>query len=202
MLQAVLLGLGLAVPHLPAARRVEPTMAPHMPAVRRLEPTVVARRLPPPTMMAEREPFDMKFELPKLGKVRLRFKPLFAQSEAVVVTYQLPFELGVENKGGSAVCTKAGPGGEAVGDVLRYSTQWKLDTPNEGSVLGSAASISGNLSWQIGLFDVARATTWQEVVDVLTSNVKERVRRAPQGRLPPPPPLPFTRAPSSYSLAG
>ena len=43
------------------------------------------------------------------------------RSEAVVVKYQGPFGLNVENQGGQAVCTKDGAGGEKVGDILSES---------------------------------------------------------------------------------
>lgn len=104
----------------------------------------------------------------------MRFKPIFASSEAVVVKYDLPFGLNVENKGGKAVCTKAGSGGELEGDVLRYTTEWKLGLPEGDGLVTTAASFGGALSWQLGLFDVNKATSWQEVVDALTSNTPER----------------------------
>ena len=69
----------------------------------------------------------------------------------------------MENKGGEAVCTKDGDGGERVGDVLRYTTQWEMGLPPAGSIYGTLGSFSGALSWQLGLFDVAKATAWEEV---------------------------------------
>ena len=56
--------------------------------------------------------------------------------------YSIPFGLNVENQGGEglqkgkvvrAVCTKAGPGGEKVGDVLRYCTEYKMQLAGSGS---------------------------------------------------------------------
>jgi hypothetical protein len=67
--------------------------------------------------------------LPTTAFVRARsnrFKPLFDESECVVVKYDLPFGLNVENQKGVAVCTKAGTGGEIEGDVLRYCTEWNI----------------------------------------------------------------------------
>ena len=54
---------------------------------------------------------------------------MFEESEAVVVKYPIPFGLNVENKNGQAVCTKDGEGGERVGDVLRYTTNWSMQLP-------------------------------------------------------------------------
>ena len=116
--------------------------------------------------MAEREPFDMKVDIPPRGTCNLRFKPLFEASEAVVVKYAIPFGLNVENQGGKAVCTKDGEGGEKAGDVLRYTTKWELGLPPQGkggSIVGTVASFAGGLSWQLGLLDVAKATEWDEV---------------------------------------
>ena len=72
--------------------------------------------------MAERDPFELVLNLEQKGKpvkCNLKFKPIIAASEAIVVEYGMPFGLNVENKGGRAVCTKAGTGGEQPGDVLR-----------------------------------------------------------------------------------
>ena len=68
---------------------------------------------------------------------------LTVPSEYIAVRYKVPFELSVEPKQNLAVCTKDGPGGEKVGDVLRYSSQWKMGLP-EGEGLGAtAAAFSG-----------------------------------------------------------
>ena len=83
-------------------------------------------RTPAPCMMAAREPFKLVVNLPPRGKASLKFKPTFEASEAVVVRYGMPFGLNVENKGGRAVCTKDGAGGEKVGDVLRYCTEFTM----------------------------------------------------------------------------
>ncbi len=109
-----------------------------------------------------------------VGKAQLRFKPLLPESEAVLVRYNLPFGLNVEQQGGRAVCTKEGTGGERPGDVLRYTTNWKLALPDGDGIGATAALASGQVSWRIGLFDVAKAKTWDEVVEALTSNTQER----------------------------
>ena len=72
-------------------------------------------------MQGAREPFKLALDLGKNGKGQLKFKPMFPESEAVVVKYQVPFGLNVENQGGQAVCTKDGAGGEKVGDILSES---------------------------------------------------------------------------------
>jgi len=95
-------------------------------------------------------------------------------SEIVEVRYKIPFELSVEPKNNMAVCTKDGTGGEKVGDILRYSTQWSLGLPRGGGVVDTALSFSGSASWQISMFDVLKASSWNEVVEALTSNTQQR----------------------------
>ena len=69
-------------------------------------------------MQSGREAFKLALDLGKNGKGQLKFKPMFPESEAVVVKYKVPFGLNVENKDGRATCTKDGDGGEKVGDIL------------------------------------------------------------------------------------
>lgn len=95
-------------------------------------------------------------------------------SEIVEVRYKLPFGLDVEPKGGKAVCTKDGPGGEKVGDILRFTTQWTMGLPRGDGLVTTAASFAGGLSWQCSMFDVMKASVWEEVVEALTSNVDSR----------------------------
>lgn len=106
----------------------------------------------------------------------LKFKPFFPSSEAVLVTYDVPFGLNVENVNGRAVCTKAGEGGEQVGDCLRYTTEWKLGLPEGDGAITTAASFAGAISYKLGLFDVAKAESWDDVVDALVSNTEERTK--------------------------
>ncbi|KAJ1620906.1 hypothetical protein T492DRAFT_372772 [Pavlovales sp. CCMP2436] len=86
----------------------------------------------------------------------MKFKPVLVESEAVVVRYQLPFGLNAEPKGRVAVVTKDGPGGEKVGDILRFTTEWKQTQP--------------------GIFDVCKSLerrlddSWQQCVSALVSN--------------------------------
>ena len=124
----------------------------------------------------EREPLSLTVDLKPLGKARIRWQPIFAASEAVGVTYPLPFELNVEQKGGLAVVTKDGPGGEKAGDVLRYCSEWKIAPKGQGSggALETVASFSGLMEWKVGIFDVNKAKAWEEVVQALTSNEKSR----------------------------
>ena len=124
----------------------------------------------------EREPLSVVMDLKPLGKARIRWQPIFAASEAVGVTYPLPFELNVEQKGGLAVVTKDGPGGEKAGDVLRYCSEWKIAPKGQGSggALETVASFSGLMEWKVGIFDVNKAKAWEEVVEALTSNEKSR----------------------------
>lgn len=98
-------------------------------------------------------PIEMTVDLPPRGKAKLRFKRLLPSSEGIVVKYSLPCALNVENRDGRAVCTKDGAGGEKVGDVLRYCTQWTLGLPSGDGAITTAASFAGAISWQLGLFD-------------------------------------------------
>lgn len=82
--------------------------------------------------------------------------------------------IGEPQGGGRAVCTKAGAGGEQPGDLLRYCTKWQLGTPDGDGILTTAASFAGGISWKLGLFDVAKAGKWDEVVEALTSNTEQR----------------------------
>jgi len=121
----------------------------------------------------------MVIDLGDKGKGQLKFKPLEPSSEAVEVRYKVPFGLNVENQGGRAICTKDGEGGEKVGDILRYTTFFSMQLPGGGGgggggVADTLGSFGGLLSWQIGLFDVARAKSWDELVEKLVSNTPER----------------------------
>ena len=101
-------------------------------------------------------PLEMSFEIKGRGKCNMRFKRLLPSSEGVVVRYDLPFGLNVENQDGVAVCTKDGEGGEKVGDILRFTLQWKGQQP--------------------GMFDVCSCmerrlqNSFDEVIAALVSN--------------------------------
>mmetsp|Transcript_29289 Transcript_29289/g.63566 ORF Transcript_29289/g.63566 Transcript_29289/m.63566 type:complete len:175 (-) Transcript_29289:110-634(-) len=95
-------------------------------------------------------------------------------SELVEVRYKLPFGLDVAPQKGLAVCTKANGGGEQVGDILRYTSQWTMGLPRGDGLITTAASFSGGVAWQCSLFDVIKASSWEEVVGALTSNVESR----------------------------
>jgi len=80
----------------------------------------------------------------------------------------------VENKDGRAVCTKDGDGGERVGDVLRYTTHWVMGLPQGEGLLTTVGSFGGAIGWQISLFDVNKAKSWDAVVEALVSNTPDR----------------------------
>ncbi len=65
-------------------------------------------------------------------------------------------------------------GGEKVGDVLRYTSQWTLGLPRGDGVITTAMSFAGGIGWQVSMFDVARATKWEDVVTALISNEASR----------------------------
>ena len=60
--------------------------------------------------------------------VECKFRPLFSNSMFFVTDYSVPFDINIEKpaKGGipAPIVTKAGPGGEQPGDVLRALTCW------------------------------------------------------------------------------
>lgn len=125
-------------------------------------------------------------------QANLRIQPVLSvPSEFVQVRYKIPFGLDVAPKNQLCVCTKDGAGGEKVGDVLRYTSQWTLGLPQGDGLISTAASFSGGVSWQCSLFNVVTAPSWELVVEALTSNVdvsdcsdmipmfRIRVRRSP-----------------------
>ena len=73
-----------------------------------------------------------------------------------------------------ALCTKDGEGGEKVGDILRYTSQWTMGIPRGDGVAATVGSFAGGISWQCSLFDVLKAKSWEEVVEALTTNVQQR----------------------------
>jgi len=114
---------------------------------------------------------------PKRSNVvaRLKFPSVFSyNSELVVVRYDLPFGLNVEPQNNLAVCTKDGPGGEKVGDVLRYTSQWTMGLPQGDGLVSTVASFSGGIGWQCSMFDVLKSKDWSRVIEALTSNVESR----------------------------
>lgn len=124
--------------------------------------------------------FELDLKIPPSSSTliaRMRIKKLLpddVKSEIVEVRYPLPFGLDVEPKAGKVVCTKDGPGGEKVGDILRFTSAWSMGLPRGDGLITTAASFAGGLSWQCNMFDVMKAQAWQEVVEALTSNVDSR----------------------------
>ena len=72
------------------------------------------------------------------------------------------------------ICSYVQTGGEKVGDVLRYTSQWTLGLPRGDGVITTAMSFSGGISWQVSMFDVAKASRWEDVVAALVSNEPSR----------------------------
>lgn len=122
--------------------------------------------------------FEIEVSLPPSNSgliAQMKIEPVLSgKSEIVEVRYKLPFGLDVAPKNNLAICTKDGAGGEKVGDVLRYTSQWKMGLPMGDGIVSTAASFAGGLSWQCTLFDVTKASRWEAVVEALTSNVPSR----------------------------
>eukprot|EP00521_Asterionellopsis_glacialis_P002105 CAMPEP_0195255968 /NCGR_PEP_ID=MMETSP0706-20130129/5960_1 /TAXON_ID=33640 /ORGANISM="Asterionellopsis glacialis, Strain CCMP134" /LENGTH=183 /DNA_ID=CAMNT_0040308929 /DNA_START=69 /DNA_END=620 /DNA_ORIENTATION=+ len=133
---------------------------------------------PPLHMSSSPEAFEIMVDLPPSTndlKAQMRIAPILdVPSELIEVRYDLPFGLDVAPKDGMAVCTKDGTGGERVGDILRFTSQWTMGLPRGDGLVTTAASFAGGLTWQCSMFDVMRAGAWGEVVEALTSNVESR----------------------------
>jgi cytochrome c1 len=124
------------------------------------------------------DPFELEVSIPPSGSdivAKMKFYPILSvPSEIVEVRYKLPFGLDVAPKNNMAICTKDGAGGEKKGDVLRFTSQWTLGLPRGDGLATTAASFAGGLSWQCSMFDVMKASRWEQVVEALTSNVESR----------------------------
>ena len=120
--------------------------------------------------------FEIQVTLPSSETTfPLRFESVLpGPSEVIQVRYQIPFGLDVSPKDNLAVCTKDGPGGERIGDVLRYTSAWTLGLPMGEGLMETAAAFGGALKWQCTLFDVLKAKRWEQVVEALVSNVPQR----------------------------
>lgn len=109
-------------------------------------------------LQSAREDFKISFPMPQKGitergTAEMKFPPALPSSEPVIVRYRLPFGLNVAEPDsvGLCRCTKDGSGGERVGDILRFTTNWRGSTP--------------------GIFDVARnSRNWKGIVEALVSN--------------------------------
>ena len=104
-----------------------------------------------------------------------RFRPLFGNSTFRVVTYKVPFNLNIEKppRGFPApIVTKTGEQGELVGDALRATTCWSQGF-NAAGATSDIMMFAGNIRWRKSIFETTGAP-WQQVVDALLSNTKER----------------------------
>eukprot|EP00587_Corethron_hystrix_P013712 CAMPEP_0113324750 /NCGR_PEP_ID=MMETSP0010_2-20120614/17249_1 /TAXON_ID=216773 ORGANISM="Corethron hystrix, Strain 308" /NCGR_SAMPLE_ID=MMETSP0010_2 /ASSEMBLY_ACC=CAM_ASM_000155 /LENGTH=143 /DNA_ID=CAMNT_0000184225 /DNA_START=261 /DNA_END=692 /DNA_ORIENTATION=+ /assembly_acc=CAM_ASM_000155 len=128
--------------------------------------------------MNDRTPFEVNVAIPPSNsglQAQMKIPPILpGPSELIEVRYGLPFGLDVAPSGGMAVCTKDGAGGEKVGDVLRYTSNWTMGLPRGDGIVSTVASFSGGVGWQCSLFNVMKAQSWEEVVEALTSNVQTR----------------------------
>jgi hypothetical protein len=126
----------------------------------------------------KRPPFEIMVDMPpstETLKAQMKLEPLLSvPSELIEVRYAIPFGLDVAPSKGFAVCQKDGPGGEKVGDILRFTSQWTMGLPRGDGLITTAASFAGGLSWQCSLFDVSKAKAWELVVEALVSNVPDR----------------------------
>jgi hypothetical protein len=122
--------------------------------------------------------FDVEVNMPPSGSnlmATVKIEPfLGVPSEIVEVRYAVPFALNVEPQKNLAICTKDGKGGEKVGDVLRYTSQWTLGPPQGDGVMATVGMFAGSVSWGCSLYNVMEAKSWEQVVEALVSNVESR----------------------------
>lgn len=141
-----------------------------------IHPRGVSRAMP--LSMAADQVFDLMVKIPPTDSglvAQMKIESILpGPSEIVEIRYGLPFGLDVAPEKGMAICTKDGAGGEKVGDVLRYTTQWTMGLPRGDGLATTAASFAGGVSWQCNMFDILAAGRWEEVVEALVSNVPER----------------------------
>eukprot|EP00580_Thalassiosira_gravida_P020079 CAMPEP_0201673244 /NCGR_PEP_ID=MMETSP0494-20130426/34189_1 /ASSEMBLY_ACC=CAM_ASM_000839 /TAXON_ID=420259 /ORGANISM="Thalassiosira gravida, Strain GMp14c1" /LENGTH=143 /DNA_ID=CAMNT_0048155105 /DNA_START=33 /DNA_END=464 /DNA_ORIENTATION=- len=125
---------------------------------------------------ANSDAFEIMLELPGEGlSAQMKFPSIVeGPSEVIEVRYKLPFGLDVAPKDQKCICTKDGTGGEKVGDILRYTSQWTLGVPRGDGAITTVASFAGGISWQISMFDVLRAGKWEDVIEALVSNSPDR----------------------------
>ncbi|KAL3808088.1 hypothetical protein ACHAXA_006850 [Cyclostephanos tholiformis] len=160
---------------LPSTRRRERTTPPRNDGVGDASPWRSTSS--PASLMAANDTFETSVKLPGREELiaRMKFKSILdVPSELVEVRYSVPFGLNVEPRDNLAICTKDGPGGEKVGDVLRYTSRWTLGLPRGDGVITTAMSFSGGISWQCSMFDVMKAGRWDAVVEALVSNESSR----------------------------
>merc|ERR1711966_575716 len=124
-------------------------------------------------LSSDHERFELMVDLPGEGlSAQMRFSPVLdVPSEIIEVRYALPFGLDVAPQDQMCKCTKDGKGGEKVGDILRFCSQWTLGLPRGDGAVTTVASFGGTVSWQVSMFDVMKTASWDEVVTALTSNV-------------------------------
>ena len=107
--------------------------------------------------------------------IPISLRPIFANSEFLVVTYDVPFGLNVDKPPKNfpaPIVTKDGKGGEKVGDVLRATSCWSQGF-NAAGATSDIAAFAGNVKWRRSVFDTTGAP-WEQVVQALTSNTNER----------------------------
>jgi hypothetical protein len=118
--------------------------------------------------------FEIMVDMPpstSVLKAQVKCEPVLSvPSELIEVRYKIPFGLDVAPSKGFAVCKKDGAGGEKVGDILRFTSQWTLGLPRGDGLITTAASFAGGLSWQCSLLDVSKSKAWELVVEALVSN--------------------------------
>ena len=93
----------------------------------------------------------------------------------VEVRAKVPFGLDLEPIDGLATVTKdSQTNGSRKGDVLRYCSQFTMGLPRGDGIVTTVGSFGGAIGWQCSLFNVRKATAWDQVVEALVTNTEQR----------------------------
>ena len=147
-----------------------------------VESSVVLHSIPPPPRSSSKGSKDATFQLvidvpPSNSDVQVSMNIesiLSVPSELIVVRYKVPFGLNIEPRKNFAIVTANGPGGEQVGDILRYTSHWTMGLPRGDGIGTTFASFAGGLKWQCSMFNVMSVTQWEQDIQALVSNTVER----------------------------
>lgn len=108
-----------------------------------------------PSSLQAASPIEVSVTMPPSGSgivCNIKVDPILdVPSEIIEVRYKVPFGLNVEPQKNLAVCTKDGAGGEKVGDILRYTSQWTLGLPQGDGVIATASMFAGGVSNMSGV---------------------------------------------------
>jgi hypothetical protein len=122
--------------------------------------------------------FQLTIDLPPSNsdvQVQMTIESILSvPSELIVVRYKVPFGINIEPKKQFAYVTADGPGGERIGDILRYTSQYTMGLPRGDGIGTTFASFAGGLKWQCSMFNIMSVNKWEQVMQALLSNTIDR----------------------------